>query len=166
MIYLIFKQFEESSKVTIDSESLLKIIEEYSENIKEEAIIVEKEKINLTIEDKVRKMMVIIKILLSGLNKSDGELPTNTTAMKKKISTAIKHCKDSNIISFEYITDKIKNQIKSWIFKLLQEKDIIDSDENKTNSFEINQDKIDEYLTFIEYDIEGCIEDVLKFIQE
>ena len=80
MIYLIFKQFEETSKVTIDFESLLKIIEEYSENIKEEAIIVEEEKINLTIEDKVRKMMVIIKILLSGLNKSDEELPTNTTA--------------------------------------------------------------------------------------
>ena len=148
------KQVEEASKVTIDWKTLIKIFKEYS--LKPEIILSCEEKVEITIN--------LTKKLLSDLTESFPKLPKTKGAMIKKIYYIIRQCSNLKYEPFLSYKDTLdtNDQVKIWVFNLLQNKNIIICTGTEEKDFIINKDQMLEYKSYIENNLEVCKQEALK----
>ena len=153
------QEIEDTSKLNIDCKGMLELYENFKQKAEMEAAAEEK-KIGLSKQDKVEITMGITKALLSDLSSCVTALPKNRRSLFNKISHFIRNYQNSRYKN----ASNWKKHAKSWVFNLLQQKNIIISDDKK---IEINKDQMYEYLNSINSKIKICKQEAsqMNFLQ-
>ena len=138
---------------------MLELCENFKQKAEMEASAEEK-KIGLSKQDKVEITMGITKTLLSDLSSCVTALPKNRRSLINKISHFIRNYQNARYKN----ASNWKKHAKLWVFDLLQQKNIIISDNNK---IEINKDQMYQYLNSINNEIEICMQEAsqMNFLQ-
>ena len=103
------------------------------------------------------------KWVMLSMIKSLGNLPKNKKKMLKFVKTIITTKANSkNLSSEDCQILSNSDQLKLWVLRLLEEKNIIQYDNSLNSKLTINKDKMNEYLG--NFDENNCEDDVSKIL--
>ena len=141
------KKVKQACDLIFDSRGLLQAFEQYKMTNQEYEIRNESLTVNCSSTLEIRLTLMITNCVLLSMKKPLSNLPKS----KDKILNAIEAMRNSKANSKDLSSEECKilsnnDQLKLWVLRLLEQKNIIQYDNSPSSQLTINKDQMNEYL--------------------